>query len=137
MPSATIRTTRSSGAILPDAFKGFLTEASIGFLRDHGFPAKVETLQRQAGGPSRTAIYDAVLRRRAADRHYVEGREPRALIDALLEANSLWYPLRYPGQFGDGNRSTPTIHYHYPTPDDIDEILEPAHLPRFRRRQPL
>jgi tyrosinase len=49
-------------------------------------------------------------------------REPQSLIDALLEANSLWYPLRYSGQFGKGTINT-VIHYHYPAQEDIDEIL--------------
>ncbi len=39
----------ADGAILPDAFKGFLTDASVRFLRDHGFPAKVNTLWANCG----------------------------------------------------------------------------------------
>jgi tyrosinase len=46
----------------------------------------------------------------------------RAMIDALLASNSLWYPLRYPAQYYGGTINQ-VIHYHYPTADDIDQIL--------------
>ena len=108
-----------NGAILPDAFKGFLTEDSTRFLRDHGFPAKIDTLVGQLWA-NPTEIYDAVSK--ACGKEYVAGENRKRLIDALLEANSLWYPLRYSGQFGDGTINT-KIHYHYPTQDDLDEIL--------------
>ncbi len=45
----------------------------------------------------------------------------------MLDANSLWYPLRYPAEYKDssGHPSTinKVIHYHYPTADDIEQIL--------------
>jgi tyrosinase len=45
------------------------------------------------------------------------------MIDALLASNPLWYPLRYPAQY-DGNQTiNQRIHYHYPTADDIEQIL--------------
>ncbi|WP_202312558.1 tyrosinase family protein [Mesorhizobium sp. L-8-10] len=108
-----------NGAILPDAFKAFLTESSVGFLRDHGFPAQVSTLVGQLWA-NPTQAYDAVTG--ACGKDYVEGENRKRLIDALLEANSLWYPLRYSGQFGSGTINT-VIHYHYPAQEDIDEIL--------------
>lgn len=108
-----------SGAILPDAFKAFLNESSVGFLRDHGFPAQVSTLVGQLWA-NPTQVYDAVTG--ACGKEYVEGENRKRLIDALLEANSLWYPLRYSGQFGSGTINT-VIHYHYPAQEDIDEIL--------------
>jgi tyrosinase len=61
----------------------------------------------------------------------VDARRP-VFIDALLESNSLWYPLRYPGEYTvlnpeTGKREDATInkaiHYHYPTADDIRQIL--------------
>ncbi|BCH22776.1 tyrosinase family protein [Mesorhizobium sp. L-8-3] len=108
-----------NGAILPDAFKAFLTESSVGFLRDYGFPAQVSTLVGQLWA-NPTQAYDAVTG--ACGKDYVEGENRKRLIDALLEANSLWYPLRYSGQFGSGTINT-VIHYHYPAQEDIDEIL--------------
>ena len=45
------------------------------------------------------------------------------MIDALLASNSLWYPLRYPAEY-DGNQTiNQRIHYHYPTAEDIEQIL--------------
>jgi tyrosinase len=47
----------------------------------------------------------------------------QAMIDALLASNPLWYPLRYPAQY-DGNQTiNQRIHYHYPTAEDIEQIL--------------
>lgn len=43
-------------------------------------------------------------------------------LDVLLEANSLWYPLRYPGEY-NGKTINQAIHYHYPTADDMQQIL--------------
>jgi hypothetical protein len=37
----------ADGVILPDASRGFLMDASVRFLRDHGFPAKVNSLVGQ------------------------------------------------------------------------------------------
>lgn len=107
------------GAILPDAFKGYLTEASVRFLRDHGFPSQIGTLVGQYWA-NPTQIYRAVTE--ACGEDYVKGENRKRLIDALLEANSLWYPLRYSGQFGKGTINS-VIQYHYPTQDDLDEIL--------------
>ncbi|NEU98267.1 tyrosinase family protein [Bradyrhizobium sp. UFLA 03-164] len=45
------------------------------------------------------------------------------LIDALLESNALWYPLRYPAEYAGGGTINQVIHYHYPSADDITQIL--------------
>jgi tyrosinase len=47
----------------------------------------------------------------------------QAMIDALLASNSLWYPLRYPAQYENGQTINQRIHYHYPTAEDIEQIL--------------
>jgi tyrosinase len=44
-------------------------------------------------------------------------------IDALLESNALWYPLRYPAEYAGGGTINQVIHYHYPSADDIAQIL--------------
>ncbi|WP_010544203.1 tyrosinase family protein [Sphingomonas elodea] len=108
----------ANGAILPDAFKAFLTEGSVAFLRDNGFPAAIETLVGQLWA-NPTQIYAAVTA--ACGAEYITGTYRQRLIDALLEANALWYPLRYSGEFGSGTINT-VIHYHYPTQGDLDEI---------------
>jgi tyrosinase len=46
-----------------------------------------------------------------------------AMIDALLASNALWYPLRYPGEYPNGQSINQNIHYHYPTAEDIEQIL--------------
>lgn len=44
------------------------------------------------------------------------------MIDALLASNPLWYPLRFPAEYG-GKTINEAIHYHYPSADDIQQIL--------------
>ncbi|MEO7689104.1 MAG: tyrosinase family protein [Sphingomonas sp.] len=111
----------SSGAILPEAFKGFLTEASVRTLRGQGFPATIATLiGKHYASPQ--SFYAAVTEA-TKDPKYVTGDYRKRLIDALLEANSLWYPLRYPGEFGKNKTINTRVHYHYPTKEDLDEIL--------------
>lgn len=110
-----------SGAILPEAFKAFLTEASVRWLRSQGLPAAIETLTgKHYASPQ--SFYAAVTEA-TKDPKYVAGDYRKRLIDALLEANSLWYPLRYPGEFGKGKTINTRVHYHYPTREDLDEIL--------------
>jgi tyrosinase len=47
----------------------------------------------------------------------------QAIIFALMMSNSLWYPLRYPAEYECGKTINQRIHYHYPTEEDIDQIL--------------
>jgi len=42
---------------------------------------------------------------------------------ALLQSNSLWYPLRYPAEYQGGGTINEVINYHYPSADDIAQIL--------------
>lgn len=44
------------------------------------------------------------------------------MIDALLASNPFWYPLRFPAEYG-GQTINEAIHYHYPSADDIQQIL--------------
>ncbi len=46
----------------------------------------------------------------------------RALLDALIDSNPLWYPLRYPAQYAGGGTIESVIHYHYPSPADMAQI---------------
>jgi tyrosinase len=50
----------------------------------------------------------------------------QAMIDALLQSNALWYPLRYPAEYHkkDGSPGTinEVIHYHFPSPEDMAQI---------------
>jgi len=47
----------------------------------------------------------------------------QAFIRALLDSNSLWYPLRYPAEYPNDETINENIQYHYPTPEDIEQIL--------------
>ncbi|PPC90355.1 MAG: tyrosinase [Methylobacter sp.] len=47
----------------------------------------------------------------------------RVMIDALLMSNALWYPLRYPAEYQNGGTINQVIHYHYPSAQDIREIM--------------
>jgi tyrosinase len=47
----------------------------------------------------------------------------KAMIDALLASNALWYPLRYPAEYAGGGTINSVIHYHYPTADDMAQIM--------------
>lgn len=120
-----------NGKIIPDAFKCFLTPASLAFLADAGFDATVlgqlqdEVVGKLYAQPS--AFFAAVEAATGTDA-YGQGQNRDRLIDALLAANSLWYPLRYPAQYGSDAKGKPlsinaAMAMHYPKPEDIEEIL--------------
>jgi len=44
------------------------------------------------------------------------------MIDALLKSNALWYPLRYPAEY-HGQTINQAVNYHYPTADDMKQIM--------------
>ena len=46
----------------------------------------------------------------------------QAMIYALMMSNSLWYPLRYPAEYHAGTINQ-AVNYHYPTAEDIGQIL--------------
>lgn len=117
---------------LPKAFQAYLTEDSLRFLDKHGIPAnKLKDLVRQPGKldpafPTLTKFFAAVVGAGVGE-EYTKGDYRNRFIDALLDANSLWYPLRYPGEYQDSAGKTSTInkviHYHYPSEEDIKQIM--------------
>ncbi len=110
----------ASGRIIPDSFKAFLTEESFEFLKRHKIPvAKLKPLERKPFA-TQTDFFAAIGK--AIGVKYTKGEFRERFIDALLDANPLWYPLRYPSQFG-GKTINQAIHYHYPTADDIEQLL--------------
>jgi len=120
--------TPDSGSIIPPAFQAFLTRRSLEFLHAHGFPPDVITaLEPLTDQPyaSQRRFFDAVTA--AVGAEYTTGDARKRFIDALLDANPLWYPLRYPAEYQDSSGRAGTInsviHYHYPTADDIEQIL--------------
>jgi tyrosinase len=113
------------GAIIPPSMQAFLTEDSLLFLKGQGIP--VEPLEALVGKryPSQQKFYAAV--EKLIDPKYTAGAYRNRFTDALLDANSLWYPLRYPAEFQDDQKKPSTInkviHYHYPTADDMAQIM--------------
>ncbi len=111
---------------IPDSFQASLTDSLIESLaeRQPSIPApEIELLKEKLGKnlyATPSSFFDAVTT--AIGGEYAVGEHRNRFIDALLEANPLWYPLRYPGQFGSGTINS-VIHYHYPSADDINEIL--------------
>ncbi|HET6843776.1 MAG TPA: tyrosinase family protein [Candidatus Angelobacter sp.] len=109
---------------IPDSFQMFLTEDSLKFLKTHKpviKPDKLLMLEDMVGKLYPTiAGFFADVAKRIGD-PYTKGEHRKRFIDALLAANSLWYPLRYPGQFA--TTINEQIHYHYPSPVDIQHIL--------------
>jgi tyrosinase len=111
---------------IPDALKMFLTEASLKFLGSHHpvIPGpELDQLREKVLGKkyaTLSSLFKDVTD--AIGAGYTVGGHRERFIDALLDANSLWYPLRYPGQFG-GSTINNVIHYHYPSPADVQQIL--------------
>jgi tyrosinase len=116
------------GRIIPKAFKGFIAGASLKMLRDAGIPA--DSLEPMLDQPyTRLSEFFADVAKYIGKdgEKYTRGEYRNRFIDALLATNALWYPLRYPAQYFDSKGKPQTIdqriHYHYPLPRDIDEIL--------------
>lgn len=112
-----------NGNIIPDAFKAFLTDASLGYLKKNGFPAaELKKLEKLVGVLyAKPSDFFAAVECEIGKK-YTTGEFRNRFVDALLDSNSLWYSLRYPSQFGNGTINT-EIHYHYPSADDIRQLL--------------
>jgi tyrosinase len=118
------------GWIIPRSYQAFLTPKSLHFLRNAEpslDPAQINTLRQNMVGKLYVRLSDFFAEVTALlGPDYAQGRHRDRFIDALLDANSLWYPLRYPAQYKvDGKPATinQAVHYHYPKPEDIEEIL--------------
>ena len=123
------------GEIIPPAFQAFLTDESIDFLKSAvpklpGPDAKKlqeGMVDKNLRYTSQTTFFAAVAE--MTDKKYTQGKHRERFIDALLAANALWYPLRYPGEYHDPSNNDPKkintsiFHYHYPTADDMEQIL--------------
>jgi len=110
---------------IPNSFQAFLTDQSLEFLATHEPaipPAEIDLLRPLVGKlwPTPSSFFCEVAAK--IGEPYTVDKHRNRFIDALLEANPLWYPLRYPGQFGDSTIND-MIHYHYPSAVDIEEIM--------------
>jgi tyrosinase len=123
----------TKGWIIPQAFKAFLTpaaaEAMIAALNPKPNKAQADAFNALAKGPtlfvSQHAFFCAVIN----DIGYTavtpnpKDKNRQAMIDALLASNALWYPLRYPAEYAGGGTIESVIQYHYPTADDMTQIM--------------
>lgn len=117
-----------NGWVIPESFKAFLTKDSIA-----GLEQATPKLPREAGEKLQQDIVDKNILYTSPNaffkdvatsigEQYTVGEHRNRFIDALLAANALWYPLRYPAEY-KGKKINEAIHYHYPTADDIEQIL--------------
>jgi len=121
------------GWIIPESYKAFLTPESLNYLqdakpklpKDQAEILRREMVEKKKLYTSTTTFFEAVADLIGEKPWTVEGHRDR-FIDALLDANSLWYPLRYPSEYYKNGKPTPInvkIHYHYPTAEDMEEIM--------------
>ncbi len=109
------------GKIIPEALQLFLTEASIDYLKQKDIPA--EPLKPLVGKTFASWARFAIEAGKLIDGKYLQRPYRDRFIDALLDSNSLWYPLRYPGEFGNGQTINTRIGYHYPSAEDMAQIM--------------
>lgn len=123
------------GQIIPPSFRAYLTEDSIAFLEKAEPKLPPEAAKALLNGmvksdppksyTSPTTFFAAVAE--MTDKKYTVGRHREHFVDALLAANALWYPLRYPAEYHNKQNQKQTVnqafHYHYPTPFDMEQIL--------------
>lgn len=123
------------GDIIPRSFKAYLTDESISYLEktDPKLPADVgkqlrkEMVKCEQRYTSPSKFFAEVAK--VTNKKYTEGDYRKNFITALLAGNSLWYPLRYPAEYHDPKTNeqkkinTSIFHYHYPTAEDMDQVL--------------
>jgi tyrosinase len=115
------------GSVIPESFKAFLTSDSIDFLKKATpkLPAiKANIVSARIVGnlyTSTTKFFEAVAA--AIGKKYTQDGHRDRFIDALLAANALWYPLRYPAEYNGSTINQPPFHYHYPTAEDMEQIM--------------
>jgi len=122
-----------NGCIIPEACQAFLrakeVEDMIEALRPRPTPAQAEAFRRLAEPRkyfvSQHKFFCYVINTIGYTDFTPDPRNEnrQRMIDALLKSNALWYPLRYPAEYEGGKTINERIHYHYPTAEDIDQIL--------------
>jgi tyrosinase len=120
------------GWLIPKSYQAYLTEDSLTFLAKHGIPTDpLKDLVRQPDKldpafPTLTLFF-AAAEKAGLGKEYTQGEHRNRFIDALLDANAVWYPLRYPAEYQDkqGNPISinKRVHYHFPSGDDMDQIM--------------
>jgi tyrosinase len=122
------------GWIIPLSFKGYITQAGLEWLRTEAVPrlepAQASKVEEAFVQPRR--LFNSLphfYRELGAliGEEYATGAYADRFLDALVDGNPLWYPLRFPAEYQDSSGKPQTInqaiHYHYPTAGDMDQIL--------------
>jgi tyrosinase len=125
----------ATGPRIPDAFKAYLTPSAVNGMM--GVLQPPLATQREAFeklAEDRTVFttqhefFCYVINKIGYTNFSPDPKSPqrRAMLDALVDSNALWYPLRYPAEYTN-NDGTPgtiegVIHYHYPSPNDMAQI---------------
>jgi tyrosinase len=122
----------TNGDIIPQAFQAFLTEEQadklIGKLDPKPTKAQIDAFKALAKGPTYFVSQHCFFCYVIGTIKYThvtpspDCKNRKHMIEALLLSNALWYPLRYPADYG-GKTINDAIHYHYPTGEDMDQIL--------------
>jgi tyrosinase len=124
-----------NGSIIPPAFKAYLTNDAIQFLEnaDPALPPEAadqlrkQMVEQRLRYASPARFFAAVAS--ITDKKYTEDPYRKLFLKALLSTNALWYPLRYPSEYHDPKTGEPEkintsiFHYHYPTAEDMQQIL--------------
>jgi tyrosinase len=120
------------GAILPDAFKAYLTEAAASDLIDELDPHPtaeqregfLKIARERVYFTSQRCFFTYVIKtiKYTDVTPLPDNQNRQRMIDALLASNALWYPLRYPAEYGDKTLET-RFGMHFPSGDDMAEIL--------------
>ncbi len=117
------------GLIIPKSLQAFLTADSLRYLQKArpSLPQEAaDILLKQVVEPaklytSQKTFFDDVSALIGSE--YAEGDHRHRFIDALLGENSLWYPLRYPAEYPGGITINQAVNYHYPTANDMAQIM--------------
>ena len=124
------------GSIIPPSCKAYLTDESINYLENTNpkLPADAAKALRKGMLKKPDNLYTSPSRfftkvAELTNKKYTEGDYRKNFIKALLAGNSLWYPLRFPAEYHDPTTSDPRkintsiFHYHYPTGEDMQQVL--------------
>lgn len=123
----------TKGWIIPQPFQAFLTAAAadalVAALDPKPTKQQADAFKALASGPTRFVSQHDFFCHVITVIGYTdvtpapENPNRQRMIDALLASNALWYPLRYPAEYAGGGTINSVIHYHYPTADDMAQIL--------------
>ncbi len=123
----------TKGCIIPQAFQAFLggpeLEVMLAALRPPPTQAQQDEfcklVEPRQYFTSQHAFFCHVINKIGYTEVTPNPTHPnrKNMIRALMRSNALWYPLRYPAEYKGGKTINKQIHYHYPTAEDMQQIL--------------